>query len=167
MATNPLLLPQEPYLHLLVCSGSQAMEQLRKLDKTSEMHLVCRTVHGEKAKTTEGLFKEFATALQFPDYFGENWDAFDECITDLEWLPADGYVLLVIASVWLLVEEPNAQRITLFRTLDRAGQEWSKPKGPPSARPPKPFHVLLQCSVSDEGIMRKSLQEASVNFNRL
>ncbi|MFL5242262.1 MAG: hypothetical protein ACJ8FY_09150 [Gemmataceae bacterium] len=76
-------------------------------------------------------------------------------------------MVLVIDSVKVLAEEPNAHWTTLFRTIDRAGQEWSKPKGPPSARPPKPFHMLLQCAASDEGSMRKRLQEANVKFNQL
>lgn len=29
----------------------------------------------------------FAKAFQFPEYYGRNWDAFDECIRDIE-LPA-------------------------------------------------------------------------------
>ncbi len=33
-------------------------------------------------------------ALQFPEYFGSNWDAFEECITDMSWHRADGFVLL-------------------------------------------------------------------------
>ena len=32
------------------------------------------------------VFAFYSKALAFPDYFGWNWDAFDECITDLSWL---------------------------------------------------------------------------------
>lgn len=36
--------------------------------------------------TKEELFNEFSKVLQFPSYFGKNWDAFDECFWDMEWI---------------------------------------------------------------------------------
>jgi hypothetical protein len=42
-----------------------------------------------KAALLEALF----VALRFPDYFGGNWDALDECIRDLSWLPNGDVVL--------------------------------------------------------------------------
>jgi len=33
-------------------------------------------------KTREELHELLATLLKFPDYYGRNWDAFDECIRD-------------------------------------------------------------------------------------
>jgi RNAse (barnase) inhibitor barstar len=32
----------------------------------------------------ELLFGELSRALEFPDYFGHNWDAVDECIRDVD-----------------------------------------------------------------------------------
>lgn len=32
------------------------------------------------------LLDFYAAHLKFPDYFGKNWDALDECIRDLSWL---------------------------------------------------------------------------------
>jgi RNAse (barnase) inhibitor barstar len=40
------------------------------------------------------LFRRIAGALEFPDWFGANWDALYDCLTDLSWLPARGYVLV-------------------------------------------------------------------------
>jgi hypothetical protein len=36
-----------------------------------------------------------AKALAFPEWFGGNWDAFEDCLGDLSWQPAPGYVLLL------------------------------------------------------------------------
>ncbi len=44
-------------------------------------------------KTT--LMERLAVALQFPDWFGHNWDALADCLSDLSWLPAGGHVLLL------------------------------------------------------------------------
>jgi hypothetical protein len=41
------------------------------------------------------MLAAIARALDFPDWFGGNWDALEDCLTDLSWSDADGHVLLV------------------------------------------------------------------------
>ena len=41
------------------------------------------------------LLSRLARKLQFPAWFGGNWDALEDCLTDLSWLEADGHVLLI------------------------------------------------------------------------
>lgn len=53
-------------------------------------HLVARVRYGDK----NALMKNIAAALQFPGWFGANWDALEDCLSDLSWLPAGGYVLV-------------------------------------------------------------------------
>jgi len=48
-----------------------------------------KIVHGK-----DQFLKQAATALQFPAYFGYNWDAFADCLTDMTWFGADGFVIL-------------------------------------------------------------------------
>ena len=43
----------------------------------------------------QGFTALVAKALTFPDWFGGNWDAFEDCLSDLSWNPAPGYVLLL------------------------------------------------------------------------
>jgi hypothetical protein len=52
---------------------------------------LARVPFAEKA----GLLKNMASALGFPDWFGHNWDALEDCLTDLSWRDAPGTVLLI------------------------------------------------------------------------
>ena len=33
--------------------------------------------------------------LQFPNYFGRNWNALDECLTDFSWLPQERIIVVI------------------------------------------------------------------------
>lgn len=41
------------------------------------------------------LFERLAAALELPTWFGHNWDALADCLGDLSWRPADGYLILL------------------------------------------------------------------------
>ena len=45
-------------------------------------------------KNKSALMDALFEGLQFPDYFGRNWDALDECICDLSWLPPGDVILI-------------------------------------------------------------------------
>lgn len=40
------------------------------------------------------LLDRISAALQFPGWFGRNWDALEDCLSDLSWSRARGHVLL-------------------------------------------------------------------------
>lgn len=40
------------------------------------------------------LLRKIASSLGFPDWFGENWDALEDCLTDLSWREGTGHVLV-------------------------------------------------------------------------
>jgi Barstar (barnase inhibitor) len=102
--------------------------------------------------TTEAMFNEFAAALQFPYYFGGNWAAFDECLADLSWLPATGYIITIFDSADLLAKDERSQLNQLFDVLEAMCIEWSKPVvgGQAWDRPSVPFHVLFHYAPEDE-----------------
>ncbi|QGG39919.1 barstar family protein [Aeromicrobium yanjiei] len=111
-----------------------------------ESGLTARILRGRKMRTVSGLFDEFAAALQFPLYFGENEDAFNECIAELETLPAgEGYVVTITDPDQVLAHAGPEALGWLARALESAAEEWSQSVelGEWWDRPPVPFHVVL------------------------
>ena len=114
--------------------------------------LVVRVVRGRKMSTWQGVFDEFAAALQFPMYFGENFDAFAECIGDLGWLPRQsGYVIVITEPDEVLADAGAEALSTMVSLLTAAWEEWARPiaQGEWWDRPAVPFHVVLQSGVAD------------------
>jgi hypothetical protein len=69
------------------------------------------------------LFEELARCLRFPDYFGANWNALEECIRDLSWLPA-GTVVLKHHDL-PLVGDVASQKVYLSILRDAAERRWT------------------------------------------
>jgi hypothetical protein len=89
---------------------------------------------------------EFAAALQFPQYFGENWAAFDECLSDMEWLlPAAGIAIVMYDAVEVLADSPDELGV-LVSVLDKASNAYAQPVtgGHAWDRPAVPFRLILQ-----------------------
>lgn len=47
------------------------------------------------ARDKDQMLDAIANALRFPEWFGHNWDALADCLLDLGWLPAPGYVIIL------------------------------------------------------------------------
>lgn len=47
------------------------------------------------ARDKDDLLAALALALKLPDWFGHNWDALTDCLSDLSWRPAPGYVIFI------------------------------------------------------------------------
>ncbi|MGW7330668.1 barstar family protein [Streptomyces sp. NPDC054840] len=80
---------------------------------------------GREMGDTNAVFMRFYDGLRLPDYFGWNWNALLDCLRDLNWLPADHYVLVIEAADEMLPGDAAGQRL-LFGTLLRAGRRWSR-----------------------------------------
>jgi RNAse (barnase) inhibitor barstar len=88
-----------------------------------------RHLHGKPA-----MLEALAEALAFPDWFGGNWDALEDCLTDLSWL--DGGVTLLIDSADLPEAVAPEAWDVLLDILADAARYWHG-QG-------RPFSVLLQ-----------------------
>ncbi|MEH2445895.1 MAG: barstar family protein [Nostoc sp.] len=78
---------------------------------------------GKKINSKETFLSKAAEAMQFPRYFGFNWDAFDECITDLTWCPAERYLIFYDDADIFAQAEPTQYQIALD-ILNSAKEYW-------------------------------------------
>ena len=68
------------------------------------------------------LMRNIAAALQFPQWCGANWDALEDCLSDLSWLPASGYVLVI--------EDPQpGDDLGVLIDVLRSSAEWWRDRG--------------------------------------
>lgn len=116
--------------------------------------------------TDEGAaLKLIGEAFEFPDYYGQNFSAFDECIVDLDWIDAKEY-LLVIDHADLIGLDALSFSI-FFSILDDEGTEWKKGRGgrnlivgsPPI--PPTQFNCILVVDAGNERSLLKRFKSAT------
>ncbi|MFG2891468.1 barstar family protein [Streptomyces sp. NPDC048248] len=78
----------------------------------------------------DGFMARCARSLRLPDWFGRNWDALADCLTDLSWCPTDRGRLLVMTGWqgyaaaapedWSIVEGVLADAVGYWRGTDTA-----------------------------------------------
>jgi len=127
-----------PWLHLVVLDREEQLESVSAVPPG----FVFRTIDGRRARTKHGLLAECARALEFPEGSGQNWDALEEMLADLEWLPATGYLLIVTDADELLADHPDDYR-TFIGIVEDVAREWATPRRGDPGHAGVPFHVCL------------------------
>jgi hypothetical protein len=100
--------------------------------------LRCFTLDGDGITDKASFLRACAEALAFPAYFGRNWDAFEECLTDPSLAPANGArgtVLLYDHTAPFIRHAPDDWAVALD-ILAGAVEYWR--------RTPTPLSVLLR-----------------------
>lgn len=85
-------------------------------------------------KNEQEFISAIAEAMRFPQYFGHNWDALYDCLTDMSWDDAKGYTLVLTYSetAWTT----NTLIISKFITLWlEANEHWQIQR--------KAFHLVF------------------------
>ena len=70
------------------------------------------------------VFDAMARALDFPDWFGRNWDALEDSLSDLSWRKGEGHVLL-------LRSYPTGDELGVLTDVLRAVAEYWAGRGKP------------------------------------
>jgi RNAse (barnase) inhibitor barstar len=165
MNYEQLFQPEQPTFYVQVADESSLANLYFQLTSDYPQAAI-RMVRGNKSKTVPDFFNEIGAALQFPYYFGENWDAFDECITDLSWLDGDAYLLIVNQANLLLQDATQKDFQILMQVLSDAHETWLRqPQIVNEEEQPTAFHLLLACTDEHLSAFSQRLTDAGVEFH--
>lgn len=145
-APNPFdpLRAASPWLLRWVASDENAHAALWRLrGALAGAHIFTGALRGWRMRERERVFDQFGALLQFPRYFGANWNAFSDCIRDLDWLRADGFLLVLLDAPDILRDGDPDEFGLLLRLLEESAAAFSQPS---EFRPAWPFHVLLHAT---------------------
>ncbi len=92
-------------------------------------------INGKNVTSKAEFFQASAETMNFPDYFGYNWDAFNDCINDLSWFSAAGYILLY-SQPDNLAQNDHSEWLIALDVFQEAVEYW--------ARTDTPMYVLLK-----------------------
>ena len=82
-------------------------------------------IRGDYCKNKELFLHDIAVALRFPFYFGNNWDALDECLCDLEWLHFRKIMIVIENFTCFLLDNPIDKDICI-ECMNEAAEYWLK-----------------------------------------
>ncbi|MFC4908804.1 barstar family protein [Actinomadura gamaensis] len=85
---------------------------------------------GRQARDKDGFLTLCAEAFAFPDWFGRNWDALEDSLTDLSWAPAENGYLVFYESWAQLADADQASFRTALDVFAEAVASWRDTKTP-------------------------------------
>lgn len=135
-----------PHVHLVVATTGDDVAAV----SPAPPGFVVRTVDGRRARTKAALIDALARAFALPASTGRNWDALEEALADLEWLPARGYALIVTHADALLADAPADDYRTFVGLVEDVGREWAKARTGQWPRAAAPFHAWLVVAADRE-----------------
>ena len=114
-----LTLPSCQCIHFVDVTSEPPLEELG----AAGVHVATIDVAAVRGK--QAFVEMLARELRFPSYFGGNWDAVEECIRDMSWLPAKGYVIWLTGSTSLWREQTGIAGTFLEIALG-AAEAWAE-----------------------------------------
>ncbi|SRR5258708_5921800 len=80
---------------------------------------------GSDCRTLKSFLKEIGKSFKFPSYYGQNLNALNDCLNDLEWLDKPNYLLIIKNSGKFLISESEEIRKHISEFLERVSKQWA------------------------------------------
>ena len=135
--TEKINSPQTPMLHVYDGNAEELFSQL-----SDNAHGQLRILEGGRMTTDEEVLHEFFIELNFPSYFGDNYDALHDCLTDLAWIDLSKGLVILIKDVDAIYNANKELFLLVFEMLRDASVYWAIPG---DGHESTPVNIILQC----------------------
>ena len=130
------------------------------LKKQHQKNAIVRHIRGKKCIKLAALMDEWAAALQFPLYFGENLNAFVDCMRSLPQTHNINQIIVISDAHLLLTNEP-----------DTAANFWEVLKYVvqlPQSDLNTPFKIILQVETeADHSFLQTQFKDWGITYDQL
>jgi len=168
-----LLTTEEPSVSYVVAPRFDLWQYVGHTSRPSE--LAVRFFQSRRMTSTAALWDEFEAVLQWPTYFGRNWNAFNDFLQNLDWIDAAAYAFVIFDADTLLEgEEPDQEHdppdhlaalvADFHRYAERFRQPWQQSWT--ETRAPTPFHVIMHVEAARESHFLSRLARTEVHVPR-
>ena len=125
MSTNPTTIFYQTLFADAARAGTYQLPQNHHLELEVGAGLAaCCVFHVDlgKARNKEDLLEKIGRAMAFPEWFGHNWDALYDCLLDMGWRPALGFVV-ILKNAEMLQSRAESDFATLLKVFADAANE--------------------------------------------
>lgn len=107
-------------------AGDAPLDEIVK--KVRELGYAVFLIEGDAIRDKDDFLASIARTLQFPPYFGANWDALEDCLTDMSWIEGDSFVIVCTSLNRFSSQHPRdfATALDIFKD---AGAFWKSQGG--------------------------------------
>ena len=93
---------KEPFIEIAL--SEKDIQKLKFVLESKKIYF--RVLDFSDVDSKQKLMLEFEKKLEFPEYFGRNWDALKDCLCDFSWIDSSGFVFQI----------PFLPNLTLYET---------------------------------------------------
>jgi hypothetical protein len=119
---------EQPWIYISAGDVSSMTNFAWQASMYAPSSFAARLLRGKRMQSWDTFFNESAAALQFPYYFGQNLNAFDDCLADLSWIKEGGYLIVILDSNEFLAKESDDDFALAIHHLRLAAGKWSRGK---------------------------------------
>ncbi|WP_407524606.1 barstar family protein [Lacibacter sp. MH-610] len=112
----------------------QLQHQIDEIEEFAKANNYKFYLINQDIKSKGDLLKAFFSICEFPDYFGFNWDALNDCLQDYSFAPANGYIFGILNSK-KIESSLGAEYDTFIDIFSESCKKWEAEN--------KPFVLLL------------------------